>query len=62
MFASLYVKTFEMLGFQLFITWAATVSVIQQATKLYQAKTPGITASTNEDGLLDLEIERSNFF
>ncbi len=59
MFESLFAKTFAILGSQLFITWAATVLVIKKVTELYYAKTPGITGTTNEDGLLDLEIDWS---
>lgn len=57
MLESLYAKTFLILGVQLFLTWAVTVLVIQQVRKLYYAGTVGVTASTNEDGLLDLEID-----
>ena len=57
MIESLYAKTFIILGVQLFVTWAVTVLVIQQVRKLYYSGTVGVTASTNEDGLLDLEID-----
>ena len=57
MLESLYTKTFLILGSQLIITWVATIFVIRFVTKLYYAKTPGISATKNEDGLLDLEID-----
>jgi len=59
MFETLFAKTFAILGSQLLITWGATVLVINKVTELYYAKTPGITGSTNKDGLLDLEIDWS---
>ena len=57
MFESLYAKTFIILGVQLFITWAVTVIVIQQVRRLYYAGTVGVTASTNEEGILDLDLD-----
>ena len=57
MLESLYTKTFLILGSQLIITWVATIFVIRFVTKLYYAKTLGISATKNEDGLLDLEID-----
>ena len=57
-FHSLYAKTFAILGSQLFITWAVTVLVIRKVRNLYYAKARGISGSTTEDGLLDLELDR----
>ncbi len=57
MFETLYAKTFAILGLQLFITWLVTVLVIKSVTALYYANAPGISGTTNEDGLLDLVID-----
>jgi FtsH-binding integral membrane protein len=58
-FPTLYAKTFTILSLQLFITWAVTTLFIQQVARMYRAKVPGVTATTNADGSVDLAMDRS---
>jgi FtsH-binding integral membrane protein len=59
MAASLFAKTFLILGFQLAVTWISTVLVMKYFTGLYHAKSPLVTGETNEAGELDLELDRA---
>ncbi len=59
MFETLFTKTFSILGLQLFVTFLAAVTVLNFIRGLYEKKSPGISAATNQDGEIDLHIDWS---
>jgi len=56
MFATLFSKTFTILSLQLLITWATTITAINWFKKFYLQGKFKISASKNEAGELDLEL------
>ncbi|MGZ3658822.1 MAG: Bax inhibitor-1 family protein [Bdellovibrionota bacterium] len=56
LFASLVSKTLFIVGTQILLTFFATAFLIGVFRRMYLEKRPGITATTNEDGELDLDI------
>ena len=59
MFESLFAKTFTILGSQLLITFFSAVAIVRYLRRLYRKNVPGITATTNETGELDLRVDNS---
>jgi FtsH-binding integral membrane protein len=59
MFETLLAKTLAVLSVQLLITWGAAEVVMRWVRHLYDTHTPGITASQNDAGELDLELDYS---
>jgi FtsH-binding integral membrane protein len=56
MFETLFSKIFVILSLQFFITWVATVYTINWFRELYHLGKLGITATKNEAGELDLQL------
>ncbi len=57
LFESLFAKTFVILGSQLLVTWFTASMILWYVRVLYRRGVAGITATQNEEGQFDLEID-----
>jgi FtsH-binding integral membrane protein len=57
MFESLLAKTLAILSLQLLITWGAAELVLRWVRHLYDTHAAGVTASKNDAGELDLDLD-----
>ncbi len=57
LFESLFAKTFVILGSQLLVTWFTATMILWYVRLLYRRGVAGISATQNEEGKFDLEID-----
>lgn len=55
-FPTIFSKTFFILGTQFLVTFFSTKLLINLIRKLYEKKHPLVSATTNKDGELDLQL------
>jgi len=61
MFETLFAKTFLILGSQLLITFLGAIAILKYLRHLYRRNFPGITATRNARGELDLIVDNALF-